>query len=135
MAAKTKTKAPTGPQRIELRIKGEIVPAVRMTQRGKWVKPEAQAYIKCKSDTARQARLQLPPGFVMFAQRPLRVTIHMSLTRNLHKRDFDNLQKSLTDPLQGIVYQNDSWIDESYFSKTLGAEEDEAVIVIEVIDE
>lgn len=40
-------------------IKGKIKPAVRMTQRSKWVDEDAQEYLSCKVAIGRQLREQM----------------------------------------------------------------------------
>lgn len=92
-------------------IKGRFKPYVRMTQRGKWVKPEAQEYLASKDrlgyDIAEQMRrrgLEMLPG-----KTPLWVEIRIAPA--LHNRDLDNEAKAILDAMQGVVFPDDRWVD------------------------
>lgn len=49
------------------------------------------------------------------------------------KPDFDNLTKAVTDAIEGIIYENDSQIDEAYIQKMYNDNFDEANIGVEII--
>ena len=109
---------------MRLVIPIEPMGAVRMTGRGKWVKPAAQRYIEYKIvvgwEAKRQARLEVP------IQKPIRIRelvfvmpIPKSRTRQVKPGDFhtsrpdiDNLFKGVTDALNGIIWEDDSLICE-----------------------
>lgn len=99
---------------IELLITGlEVVPYVRMTQRGKWVRPEALRY-RANQETWRghyadqMIYLDLEP---LPERTPLRFDIDLTIPRGLHYCDLDNLYKALADAANGILFPDDRWID------------------------
>jgi crossover junction endodeoxyribonuclease RusA len=92
-------------------IKGRFKPYVRMTQRGKYVKPEAREYLASKdrigydiAEQMRQRGQEMLPG-----QTPLWVEIRISPA--LHNRDLDNEAKALLDAMNGVVFPDDRWVD------------------------
>jgi crossover junction endodeoxyribonuclease RusA len=104
------------------RIEGRPMPAVRMTRRSKFVDPRAQAYLASKTDIQYQLKTQMiEKDYKMLAgQAPLGVVIAVSYTSRLHSQDIDNCAKSILDAMQGIVYQNDCWIDHISATRKLG---------------
>lgn len=93
-------------------LDGPFKPYVRMTRRGKWVKPQAQEYLSSKD------RLQWQLALRMAAEQweriprgiPLRISIWISPVD--HRRDLDNEIKALLDAAQGIVFEDDRWVDD-----------------------
>lgn len=107
---------------MEFIIPGKIKPYVRMTQRGKWINPQAREYLESKKAIAwiiaQQMRLnewEMLPG-----QTPLTVSIEFEQPRALHRADLDNQVKAILDAAQGVVYQNDCWVDCIQASRRLG---------------
>lgn len=106
----------------------EIVPYVRMTQRGKFCDPAALRYrasqreLKALFGLAMQQRAPLP------GQTPLYVDILLRRPTRLHTCDLDNLVKALLDAMNGVVYPDDRWIDLLTARRELGPAE----IVVEV---
>lgn len=95
-------------------LNGKPKPYVRMTQRGKWVKPEAQAYLASKADFAEQMREKMRRrGRGPFPRRvPLHVDIAFYYANGAdHKRDLDNEVKAILDAGNGVVWADDCWID------------------------
>ena len=113
------------------RIEGRLVPAVRMTRRSKFVDTRAQAYLASKTDIQYQLKAQMvSKDYKMLAgQTPLGVVISVTYTSHKNNHDLDNLIKSALDSMQGIVYQNDCWIDHIRATRKLG-KRDETVIGI-----
>jgi Holliday junction resolvase RusA-like endonuclease len=113
------------------RIEGRLIPAVRMTRRSKFVDPRAQAYLASKTDIQYQLKAQMVEKDykILAGQTPLGVVIAISYTNRLHKNDLDNVSKNLMDSMQGIVYQNDCWIDVIRATRKLG-KRDETIIGI-----
>jgi len=102
-------------------IKGCYKPYVRMTQRGKWVRKNAQQYLSDK--TAMQ--LQLKAAMVdrpMLPRGPMRVQIIISHDHGFHHRDLDNEIKATIDAMQGIVFKNDCWVDRIDARRCRGSE-------------
>lgn len=95
-------------------ITDKIKPAVRMTQRGKWVKKDAQEYLASKAAIGWQLKEQMQErGWTMLPERtPLRMSVVFVIPKRLHCADLDNQIKSLADSAQGIVFKDDRWIDE-----------------------
>ena len=93
------------------RIEGRFKPYVRMTQRGKWVKPEAQAYLDSKTRLQMAFKAQMAEnGWQMLPLRtPLWVAVYVAPT--LHNRDLDNEVKAVLDAAQGVVFPDDRWVD------------------------
>jgi Holliday junction resolvase RusA-like endonuclease len=92
-------------------IEGRFKPYVRMTQRGKYVKPEAREYLASKDAIAWQLNAEMHQrGWEMLpGQTPLWVEIRISPA--LHNRDLDNEAKALLDAMQGVVFPDDRWVD------------------------
>jgi Holliday junction resolvase RusA-like endonuclease len=105
-------------------IEGEIMPYVRMTRRGKYTDPRAQAYMASQTAIQWQLNCQmvdrnlpmLPP------QTPLSVSIVIWTDRG-HTCDADNLAKAIIDAAQGIVFKNDLWIDWLHVERRHGERE------------
>lgn len=103
-------------------ITGKIKPYVRMTRRGKWRDENAQEYLASQMAIGRQIQNQMAlNGWVMLPiKTPLKLEVTAILPERLYTFDIDNLGKAIQDALQGIVLQNDCWIIETRFTKTLG---------------
>ena len=94
-------------------ILGKIKPAVRMTQRGKWVDPQAQEYLASKQSVGLQLRQQMTAnGWEMLPPKtPLSVRIVFTMPNYVHVADIDNQIKATLDSAQGIVFKDDRWVD------------------------
>jgi len=100
-------------------IKGKIKPYVRMTQRGKFVKKDAQEYLAWKDKAGYQLKqqaqavtnpaLDMLPLFVRGI--PLSVYIYLLVDGGLHYCDIDNCAKAILDAAQGIIFEDDRWVD------------------------
>ena len=97
-------------------IKRKIKPAVRMTQRGKYVSKAAQEYLACKAVIGWQLKEQMQQfGWVMLpTQTALVVSIIFWIPRRMHCCDIDNQAKAVLDSAQGIVFKDDRWVDVLY---------------------
>lgn len=108
-------------------LQGIIKPYVRMTQRGKFVKPEALAYLE--NQRAIRAALQVQIiGYpeLPLSKRPLAVFIEL-WRPHLHTRDADNEIKALLDAMNGIVYDDDRWVDLIHYQRRM--EPDAGVLI------
>ena len=94
-----------------IRLDGCFKPYVRMTQRGKFVKPEAQAYLASKDDLQYQLTQEMVDRAMLPESTPLEVMILIAHGHKFHRRDLDNEVKALLDAMQGIVFKNDCWVD------------------------
>lgn len=118
---------------MKFEITGKIKPCVRMTQRGKFVNEQAQEYLASKRSIGLQIRQQMSKsGLEMFpAQTPLYVKLLISQPNNLHRSDLDNLIKAVLDAAQGIVFQNDCWIDDIQAGRQLGEKYLAQLVILE----
>ena len=105
-------------------IKRKIKPAVRMTQRGKYVKKDAQEYLVSKDDIGYQLKEQMQEhGWTMLPdETPLTLLVVFALPGWLQKADLSNQIKTLEDAAQGIVYENDRWINRIHAMRKSGDE-------------
>lgn len=113
-------------------LDGRFKPYVRMTQRGKWVKPQAQEYIASKAALGFQMRVQMAQrGWDMLpGQTPLCVKVWISPP--LHNRDLDNEVKALLDAAQGVVFPDDRWVDRIEAVRVYAGGEEGTVLSVEV---
>lgn len=91
-------------------INGEIKPYVRMTRRGKWGSPQAQEYLASKAEIQAQLKEQMC-GRELLGREPLRVRVIFSVADRLHTKDLDNQVKAILDACNGIVWEDDRWVD------------------------
>lgn len=92
---------------MQLVIPGRPVPAVRMTQRGKYIKPQAQRYLVYKDMVGWQGRSKIKTPL------PKSTNASVSIQFYIHKGqtpDIDNLIKSILDGLNGIAWQDDKQV-------------------------
>jgi Holliday junction resolvase RusA-like endonuclease len=119
---------------LTFRVTGRVKPYVRMTRRGKFTDPQAQEYLASKAAIGYQLKEQMAAADLKMlpAQTPLAVDISVYYKSRMHAHDLDNIIKALLDAMQGIVYQNDCWID--YISALrLAGKVDETIITIREI--
>jgi Holliday junction resolvase RusA-like endonuclease len=70
-----------------------------------------------------------------FGREPLAVRILVSCRNGPdHHRDLDNILKALLDAANGIVYEDDRWVDVVSISREVG-EEDRTLMIVERIEE
>jgi len=85
-------------------VPGRPVPAVRMTQRGKWVKFNAQRYLAYKQQIGWEARK------AMGHREPLEGPIGVEVTAVIsggRPGDVDNIAKAILDGCNGVVWEDD----------------------------
>jgi len=95
-------------------LTGKIKPYVRMTQRGKFVKKNAQEYLASKEAIRWQLRQQMEEGQMLPERTPLAVCLVFNYDGGFHNRDLDNTVKAALDAAQGIVFPDDRWVDVIY---------------------
>ncbi len=120
---------------IFLGLLGKPVPYVRMTQRGKFVKPEAKRYLASKDALARQMRIQMG-GHEPLGREPLIVHLEFWYTSGPdHRRDLDNEIKAVLDAGNGIVWEDDRWIDVIVASRHKAGGDDSVEVIAEALCE
>ena len=114
---------------------GKIKPYVRMTQRSKYSDPQAQEYLASKMRLGLQLRQQMAQnGIEMLPPRtPLITRVTIYEPRGFHNKDLDNQIKAILDAAQGIVYQDDRWVDKLSASRQHG-ERHETHLWVEVME-
>ena len=125
---------------IHFKIEGKPVPAQRMTQRGKFVKKNAQRYLNYKSFVKWTAQSYMNKHQLGQIQGQIKVSIDFyyqipkSYTKKQIKEiqdsngavrpksqgDLDNLIKSITDACNNICYRDDIQISEIQARKLYG---------------
>jgi len=114
---------------IELTLTGAVKPYVRMTQRGKWTNAQAHEYLASRMSLALQAKAQMA-GRAPLGRVPLRVHITFAVSERMHTKDLDNLIKAVLDALNGVVWEDDRWVDEISAVRRL-AKDDKTIIRVE----
>lgn len=98
----------TLPDEYRLTVEGRPVPAVRMTQRGKHVRPSAHRYLAYREvvgRTAQQYGITEPLDGRLWC----RIWIYL---RQRGTANIDNLAKAVIDGLAGLAFVNDRQIDD-----------------------
>lgn len=111
-----------------------IKPYVRMTQKGKFVSQQAQEYLGSKGRLAARIKEQMQlQGAEMYPKgTPLKVIIQVWVhTSQGHRADLDNIIKAICDSSNGIVFEDDRWIDEFQVVRTISEKERMFMIVTE----
>ena len=110
---------------------GKPVPYVRMTQRGKFVRPEAKRYLASKDALALQMRAKMA-GRPPLGREPITVHLEFWYTQGPdHRRDLDNEIKAVLDAGNGIVWEDDRWIDVIVASRHRAEAQDGVELVAE----
>ena len=89
-------------------------PYTRMTQRGKYVKKDAQEYIASQTALGMLFKQGMNGRKMIERGKPLKVDIYIFHSHGWHHRDIDNMTKAVCDAAQGIIYEDDRWIDEKH---------------------
>ena len=113
-----------------------IKPYVRMTQRGKFVSPQAQEYLNNKDTlkTLIRNQVQLQGAEMYPAGVSLKVIMHVYVhTSQGHRADLDNILKSVVDSSNEIIFKDDRWIDEFQVVRHIGMQERLVMVVTEKI--
>jgi Holliday junction resolvase RusA-like endonuclease len=92
-----------------------VKPYVRMTQRGKFVKKNAQDYLASKEELQLKIKSYMNKhGLERFPEKtPLvfSMTIHVPTSQG-YRADLDNIIKAVSDACNGILFDDDRYIDE-----------------------
>jgi len=100
------------PMQFDLSLWHRVIPAVRMTQRGKYVSPRAQAYLGNQESIAVSVREIMKRYHIkpFEADTRLGFMARFEHPKKWLRGDLNNLEKALEDALQGVVYTNDRQI-------------------------
>lgn len=131
---------------IRVVVPGRPVPAARMTQRGKFVRPNAQRYMAYREEIALRARLamqgQLPiAGAVVVTARFYVADKARPILSHTERRvrvgDVDNLTKAALDGCNGVIFDDDALVVEIHAYRMLverGSDQRTEIEVEEVHD-
>ena len=100
-----------------------VKPYVRMTRRGKYVNPEAQAYLASKSELSWRIKNAMQNQGVdrMPARTSLSVIIRLfAPSEPGHRCDLDNQVKAILDACNGITFPDDRWVDSIDAARRIG---------------
>ena len=105
---------------LDIDIHATVVPYTRMTQRGKYVKPNALRYLASQKElkllmSIANHNREYYKMYYVPEKCPFGVQMTFYVNR-LHYCDLDNLLKAVMDAGNGILYKDDMWCDE--FGKT-----------------
>ena len=98
---------------MQFRLNLCFKPYVRMTQKGKWVKPHAQAYLSSQHEIAHALKTAMAEnGWTTIPRgEPLSAVMRIRHNHGFNNRDLDNEIKAILDAAQGVVFEDDRWID------------------------
>ncbi len=135
------------PSAVSVVLSGEVVPYVRMTRRGlhrayivkngKPVRNPAQRYLASQDDLKYAIKQQLlakghqADALPLFKNgQPIQVMLTVCVSRRLHTKDLDNQVKAILDAAQGLIFENDLWIDRISAERSLGEEDLVELVVV-----
>ena len=102
---------------------GPIKPYVHRTHRGKY-SDRADAYHASQNVIRWQLKQQMRDAGVDIIPKgvPLRLRIDVTVPSSMgHRCDCTNLQKGIEDAAQGVVFENDCWVDDIRTTRSIGA--------------
>lgn len=92
-------------------LTGRFKPYVRMTQKSKFADPEAKAYLASKDALGFQMLQQMVASGWELIPRGIPLGVLIVIQPVLHNRDLDNEIKAVLDAAQGVVFEDDRWVD------------------------
>lgn len=113
---------------IKFIIPGRPVPAVRMTQKGKYKNSSAQRYLDYKQHVGWSAKV----AGVKLITRDVAIDIMIYLRCGPLEGDWDNYAKSICDGLNGIGYIDDRQIVDGRCRKVFGVKASEERVEVEI---
>lgn len=120
---------------LRFTLAGKIKPYVRMTQRGKHIRvrngklTQAAEYLDSREALQWQFKAQMV-GREPFGREPLCVSITAFYQGGYHNHDLDNVIKAILDAMNGIVYDDDRWIDAVCAVRGRADDEESGAVVI-----
>jgi len=118
---------------MQLVITGKIKPYTRMTQRGKFVEPQAQAYLASQERIRLQMINQVWDYERPIIKRGVPIRFHAVIMGYGHNCDVSNLMKALEDAAQGILFHNDCWVDDLHGVRSDFKAEPKIILLVEKI--
>jgi Holliday junction resolvase RusA-like endonuclease len=118
--------------KVEMIIKMDVIPYVRMTQRSKYVDDRAIAY----QDWMAHFRIEIHKKLMkqnypqLLKKQPMYAMIYFYEKKVRHNRDLDNMLKAVMDACQGVLFRNDMWFDQIETVRV--ASEDGPAVIIEL---
>lgn len=116
---------------ITIWIEGKVVPYTRMTQRGKYVKPDAIRYIESQTRLKNAIMLEGVSKDVLGEYHvPEKCRFGAVMTfyvASLHHCDLDNLVKAVIDACQKVLFKDDRYCDTIYASRVKSKDHEEGV--------
>ena len=114
-------------------LPGRHRPYTRMTQKGKWVDKRAKAYLKSQSrlrGCLMEAKVTqgYTTGPIFERGVPLRVVLLYDWC--LNNMDISNLLKAVEDAANGIIWDDDRWIDEVLARRYKKGGKGKAVLIV-----
>jgi Holliday junction resolvase RusA-like endonuclease len=108
-----------------------VKPAVRMTQRSKWVNEQAIEYRENKEILRGMIVEKMNEnGWPKIPERtPFYVMVIYRVTNRLHNHDIDNVMKSIMDACKGAVYPDDRWCDSLEIERYGGKENTVKILI------
>ena len=118
-------------------FKIDLYPYVRTTQKQKFVDQAYQKYRTSQMQIrAATVDAMVRQGIQKFGREPLRMALIVNVPEGMHRRDLSNILKGVEDGAQGVAYDNDAWIDESYSRRyQVEGREPRALMAIQPISE
>jgi crossover junction endodeoxyribonuclease RusA len=119
---------------VKIVIPGRPVPAVRMTQRGKFVKPQAQRYLDYKESVGWAGRTVIKSPISKQHEASVAMKFFLYGRRT---PDIDNLIKAILDGLNGIAWEDDRQVVNvsAWRFVTLSREKERAEVEIKMLGE
>lgn len=131
---------------IKLHIPVEPMGAVRMTGRGKYIKPAAQRYLAYKSRIQWLAKQQIKGAFFPTGALEVRITFFMPIPKSwsnvkkadalwkyhTKKPDADNMVKGVFDALNKIAWNDDNQVAKVTATKVYGDDPGVEVLIREL---
>jgi crossover junction endodeoxyribonuclease RusA len=111
---------------MKLEIHGRPVPAVRMTQRSKFISKQAQRYLAYKDQIGWEAKA----AGIRPTHSPYEVKANVYMDCTKRDMDVDNLAKAYLDGLNGIAWHDDRQVILLHIKKIYVTEDERAEIEI-----
>ena len=102
---------------------GRLKPYVRMTQKGKWIEPQAIEYMECKRYLSYQIKnyMNVNKLKMLPEKTPLMIEIEIGVPKSQgHRADVVKLQQAILDASKGLVYKDYNWIDSVSIKREFG---------------
>ena len=114
------------------RLDGRHQPYTRMTQRGKFVNARAQSYLSSQTRLQWQLKEASPEPIY-----PAGVLIQVAVLYNWvsHRMDLSNLLKAVEDACNGIIWDDDRWVDGIVAVRRKMGGPPHVILIVSAVDE